>query len=118
MDEADTFIAVILIYVVIAVVMVGFSFSTEWNEYQDTLYGEIEGTIINKYYEKSYSTIGFFVVFHNPEAWYFELEKDVDGETKTITIEVTEDTYNNFNVGDYFTEEQEETDQEETIEES
>ena len=38
------------------------------------------------------------------ESWNFELQKEVKGKIKCITIEVTQDIYYKYNIGDYFKE--------------
>lgn len=80
--------------------------------YQNVSYGEKEGTIINKYYKEPYTTTSYImsgkvmvpITHRHPESWNFELQKEVEGKNKTITIEVAQDIYDKYNIGDYFEE--------------
>lgn len=80
--------------------------------YQNVSYGEKEGTITNKYYKGPYTTTSYMmsgkvmipITNYHSESWNFELQKEVKGKTKNITIEVAQDIYNQYNIGDYFEE--------------
>ena len=80
--------------------------------YQDVSYGDREGTIINKYYKEPYTTTSYMtsgkmmipITNYHSETWNFKLEKEVEGKSKTITIEVSPDVYEQYNIGDYFKE--------------
>ena len=114
MKNEKGFITVFLIIVLVALIifmisLIGIAI------YENIDYGEKEGTIIDKYYRGSYVTTTYVTsgkiiipnTMYHPESWNFKLQKEVDGEEKTITIEVTEELYNKYNIGDYFKESEE-----------
>lgn len=80
--------------------------------YENVSYGEKEGTIIKKYYQEPYITTSYVmsgkimvpITNRHSESWNFELQKEIEGKTKTITIEVAQDIYDKYNIGDYFEE--------------
>ena len=80
--------------------------------YENVSYGEKEGTIIKKYYQEPYITTSYVmsgkimvpITNRHSEIWNFKLQKEVEGKTKTITIEVAQDIYDKYNIGDYFEE--------------
>lgn len=80
--------------------------------YQNVSYGEKEGTIINKYYKEPYTTTSYMmsgkvmmpITNYHSESWNFELQKEAEGKVKNITIEVSQDIYNQYDIGDYFEE--------------
>lgn len=83
--------------------------------YQNVSYGKKEGIIINKYYKGPYTTTTYVmsgkvmipITNYHSESWNFELQKEVNGKNKNITVEVTENMYNKYNIGDYFEESEE-----------
>lgn len=98
----------IMIFIILVIIMITVNIINEIN------YNDREGIIINKYYEKSYMTTfyiwsGKVMIPHqmyHPESWNFKLQKEIDGKVKTISIEVSEEIYNQYNVGDYFRDEE------------
>lgn len=101
-------IVIIIVFVLLLIVLIN-------ETYQNLNYGDKEGTIINKYHREPYTTTSYVmsgkimvpIINRYPESWNFELQKDVEGEKKTITIEVSQNTYNNYSIGDYFKESEE-----------
>lgn len=105
MDFDDVFLIGVIIGVLILVV-IGIGAII----YQDISYGEKEGIIIDKYYEKAYTTHSMMYVgkvliprnHYHPESWNLKLEKEVNGQKKTIVISVNKSDYDTYNVGDYY----------------
>lgn len=103
---AVVFVILILVLILLLVGIIGIAI------YEDVSYGDKEGTIINKYYKEPYTTTSYVmsgrilvpITDHHAESWNFELQKEIEGKNKTITIEVTKDIYYQYNVGDYFKE--------------
>ena len=111
MKNEEGFITVFLIIVLVLLIifiisLIGIAI------YKNIDYGEKEGTIIDKYYKGSYLITTYVMsgkamipnTIYHPESWNFKLEKEINGKEKTITIEVTEEIYNKYNIGDYFKE--------------
>lgn len=78
--------------------------------YNEMSFGEKEGTIIDKYYKEAYTTHSTMMsgkimiprTTHHKESWNFKIEKEINGKKKSITVKVSEGTYNQYNIGDYF----------------
>lgn len=75
-------------------------------------YGELEGEIIDKSYKKAYSSavvvktgdVFVPIVQNHPESWKIRIEKTEDYKIKTTWVNVTEEYYNNVEIGDYYIE--------------
>lgn len=99
-------ILIIAVIAILAILIIG----TGAIIYEDISYEEKEGIIIDKYYKKAYTTTSVMMcgkvmvprTIHYPETWNFKIEKEIDGKKKSITITVSEDTYNLYNIGDYY----------------
>ena len=110
MKNERGFIGIVIIIVIVLLLIVLIN-----ETYQNLNYGYKEGTIINKYYKEPYTTTSYVIsgkimvpiINRYPESWNFKLQKDVKREKKTITIEVSQNTYNNYSIGDYFKEREE-----------
>lgn len=109
MKSEKGFIGIVLIIIGIALILmiigvIGISI------YEEVSFGEKEGIIIDKYYKQAYTTTSMMMcgkvmiprIIHHPETWNFKIEKEIDGEKKSITITVSEDIYNKYNIGEYF----------------
>ena len=100
------FVIAIIILFVVVVALIGTMI------YKDISYGDKEGTIINKYYKEPYTTTSYVmsgrvmvpIINHHSESWNFELQKEIEGKDKTVTIEVTQSIYGQYNIGDYYKE--------------
>ena len=73
-------------------------------------YGDIHGYVINKKHTKEYATImttyngkffNYFPIRH-PESWSIQISKVENGETKTTWIKVSQNYFNEINIGDYY----------------
>lgn len=75
-------------------------------------YGDKEGIVIDKKYNKPHTTTTYMhtgkiimpVNQYHPESWEIQIKKEVDEKEKTIWISIDENTYNNLEIGDYFKE--------------
>lgn len=75
-------------------------------------YGELEGKIIDKSHTSGFSTTSVIytgktcipVMRYHPETWKIRIEKTEDYKIKTIWVNVTEEYYNNVEIGDYYIE--------------
>ena len=71
-------------------------------------YGKKEGIIIDKKYNSSYTTMvtsgKTLVPQYHPETWNLKIQKEVNGQVKSIWVSVDEYTYHNFGIGDYYPE--------------
>lgn len=82
--------------------------------YNEVSFGEKEGIIIDKYYREAHTSHSMMYIgksmipktTHHKESWNFKIEKEIDGEKRSITVKVNEDTYNQYNIGDYFKKEE------------
>lgn len=98
----------IMIFIILVIITITVNIVSEIK------YNGKEGTIVSKYYEKSYMTTYYIMSgkimipqqMYYPESWNFKLQKEIDGKVKTISIEVSEEIYNQYNVGDYFRDEE------------
>lgn len=109
MDKGISLISLlIMIFIILVIIMITVNIINEIK------YNDREGIIISKYYEKSYMITSYIMCgkvmiphkIHQPESWNFKLQKEIDGKVKTISIEVSEEIYNQYNVGDYFRDEE------------
>ena len=99
-------IILIVIFVILLISIIGIEI------YKSVSYGEKEGIIINKYYKDSYITTSYImsgkvmipITNYYPESWNFELQKEVAGKIKTITVKVSQNIYEKYNIGDFFKE--------------
>jgi len=77
-------------------------------------FGVKEGIIIDKYYKGAHTTHSMMMsgkvmisrTTHHKESWNFKIEKEINGKKKFITVKVSEDIYNQYNIGDYFKKEE------------
>lgn len=109
MKSEKGFIEVVLIIIVVALIAfcaIGIGVLI----YEEVSFGEKEGTIIDKYYKEAYTTHSMMMcgkvmvprTVHHKESWNFKIEKEIHGKKKSITVKVSEDIYNQYNIGDYY----------------
>lgn len=68
------------------------------------------GTVIDKEHRAAYTTHTFIksgyahipVAHHHPESWQLKIQDDVDGETVTDWVTVSETEYESYEIGDYY----------------
>lgn len=102
-----TIIAALIIVSVIAIICGYF--------YSYITYGTKEGTIIDKKYNQAYTYTTYSSTYVNGtsvssipvqhymgESYIFIIQKDIKGKIKSIDINVTQDEFNKYNIGDYF----------------
>lgn len=82
--------------------------------YADISYGTKEGEIIDKKYQKAYTTTTYETVRtgetstsipiqkYYPESYQLKIQKEVDEELKQLWIEVTAQEYNELKIGDWY----------------
>ena len=74
---------------------------------QDIEYGIKKGQVIDKSYQAAYTTMQYnsnsiAIPQYHPERYQIEIQKEIEGKTKSIWISVDKDTYHSINVGDYY----------------
>ena len=72
----------------------------------DIEYGTKEGIVVDKNYTSAYTTIQnsgniTFPQYH-PEHYSIKIQKEVEGQSKSVWINVDQITYHNINIGDYY----------------
>lgn len=82
-------------------------------------YGAKQGTIVDKKFTPEHTTTTFVVhrvgksmvttpvSHHHNNTWSIKIQKEEDGKVKECWINVTEETYNQLQIGDYYNEESE-----------
>ena len=111
MKNERGFIGIVLVVAIVILLFIVVSFIGA-TIYENVSYGDKEGAIINKYYKEPYTTTSYImsgkvmvpITNRHSESWNFELQKEVEGKSKSITIEVAQDIYDKYNIGDYFKE--------------
>lgn len=72
----------------------------------DINYGIKEGIVIDKRYYVAYTTTmttgKVIIPQYHPANWKIKIQKEVNGETKEIWIDVDETTYHQLNINDYY----------------
>lgn len=80
-------------------------------------YGVKKGTIVDKKFTPEYTTHGYThgrvgkvmtsvpYTNHYSATWSIKIQKEEDGKVKECWINVTEETYNQLQIGDYYNEE-------------
>ena len=91
-------IATVCILVVFSVYMIYYYVSQDYKYYKEVYkYGKIEGKVINKEKEIFLGARGMIP----PYQYYLEIEKELDGQSLTRRVYISEKEYSNFNIGDY-----------------
>lgn len=111
MNEDRQVDIVVSAVVAICVLIFLIAFPLAYYEYYN--FGEVCGTIVDKDYHKAYTDVRVIytykqimipqTMFHE-EKWRFVIEKEINSEKKKRIVEVDEETYNKYNIGDYFKE--------------
>lgn len=74
-------------------------------------YGPKQGQIIDKNYHAAYTSIVYsgkvMIPTYHPASYRICIQKDINGELKSIWIDVDSDTYRELNIGDYYNREEE-----------
>lgn len=101
-----TTIAVIIIFFII--LLIGYYV------YKQFSYGAKEGFIIDKQYSPAYTYTTYNSTYVNGtsvsmpmqhyigERYYFIIQKEVKGKLKSVDVNVTQEEFNKYNIGDYF----------------
>lgn len=102
-------LSVIIIMVVILILTwIGSALYTMMKE--EEAYGSKQGQIIDKDYHAAYTSIVYSgkvaIPYHHPASYSVRIQKDIDGELKSIWVNVDEKTYHEVNIGDYYNKEE------------
>lgn len=77
---------------------------------EEEVYGSKQGQIIDKSYHAAYTSMIYsgrvIIPQHHPASYRIRIQKDIDGELKSIWIDVDEKTYHEINIGDYYNKEE------------
>lgn len=77
---------------------------------EEEVYGSKQGQIIDKSYHASYTSMIYsgrvIIPQYHPASYRIRIQKDIDGELKSIWINVDEKTYHEINIGDYYNKEE------------
>lgn len=103
----------IILYTVLGIVILIFILACiglVYNVVNTIDYGQKVGTIINKEIEPAHSYITYVhtgyvnvpMTHYKGDTYKFELEKEENGKAKTIWIEVSEEEYSKYEIGDYY----------------
>lgn len=102
-------LSVIIIMVVILILTwIGSALYTMMKE--EEAYGSKQGQIIDKDYHAAYTSIVYSgkvaIPHHHPASYRVRIQKDIDGELKSIWVDVDEKIYHEVNIGDYYNKEE------------
>ena len=92
MDVEDVIVACLIIF--IAFFVIGIIVGVIVSVVDNYSYGEKVGVVVNKQYYPPHSKVD--------ERFSLELEKEINGEKRRITIYVPEYVYKEYNIGDYY----------------
>lgn len=106
------FIEVLSVIIIIVVILIltwtGSTLYTMMKE--EEAYGSKQGQIIDKDYHAAYTSMIYsgrvIIPHHHPASYRIRIQKDIDGELKSIWIYVDEKTYHEINIGDYYNKEE------------
>lgn len=77
---------------------------------EEEVYGSKQGQIIDKNYHAAYTSMIYsgrvIIPQYHPASYRIRIQKDIDGELKSIWIDVDEKTYHEINIGDYYNKEE------------
>lgn len=77
---------------------------------EEEVYGSKQGQIIDKSYHAAYTSMIYsgrvIIPQHHPASYRIRIQKDINGELKSIWIDVDEKTYHEINIGDYYNKEE------------
>lgn len=92
MDVEDIMVACLIIF--IAFLVIGIIVGGIVSVVDNYNYGEKVGVVVNKQYYPPHRKVD--------ERFSLELEKEINGEKRRITIYVPEYVYKEYNIGDYY----------------
>lgn len=106
---ASISITIIATLIILSVIIVVCCYASEYLNY-----GAKEGFIIDKQYNPAYTYMTYNSTYVNGnsvnmpmqhysgERYYFTIQKEVKGKIKSINVNVTQDEFEKYNIGDYF----------------
>lgn len=91
---------------VIAVAFLIFVFVTMGISMKNNIeYGKKEGVVIDKKYTSAYTTMvscgRTLIPQYHPEKYRIKIQKEVEGENKSIWVDIDQTTYQNIETGEY-----------------
>ena len=99
---------IIIVVVILILTWIGSALYTMMKE--EEAYGSKQGQIIDKDYRSAYTSIVYsgrvMIPQYHQARYRIRIQKDIDGELKSIWINVDEKTYHEINIGDYYNEEE------------
>ena len=99
---------IIIMVVILILTLTGSTLYTMIKEEES--YGSKQGQIIDKSYHAAYTSTIYsgrvMIPQHHPASYRIRIQKDIDGELKSIWIDVDEKTYHEINIGDYYNKEE------------
>ena len=99
---------IIIMVVILILTLTGSTLYTMIKE--EEAYGSKQGQIIDKDYHSAYTSMIYsgrvIIPQHHPASYRIRIQKDIDGELKSIWIDVDEKTYHEINIGDYYNKEE------------
>lgn len=108
MDWSEIFLYIVLGIVILIFILT--SIALVYGVVNIVDYGQVVGTIINKEIEPSHSyityvhtgTVNVPVTHYKEDTYKFEIQKEENNKLKTRWIEVSEEDYNKYEIGDYY----------------
>lgn len=109
-EKGEFLIGIITVFVIAIIlgifILLGLSIKEEID------YGTKEGQVIDKKYHHAYTTYTYsgkiMIPQYHPENWQIKIQKEIEGENKSIWISVDSITYHELNIDDYYPKELEE----------
>ncbi len=99
---------IIIMVVILILVWIGGALYTIMKEEEE--YGSKQGQIIDKDYHAAYTSMMYsgrvMIPQYHPASYRIRIQKDIDGELKSIWVDVDEKTYHEINIGDYYNKEE------------
>ena len=100
----------VIIIVVVILILTWISSALYTMMKEEEVYGSKQGQIIDKDYHAAYTSVIYsgsvMIPQHHPANYRVRIQKDIDGELKSIWIDVDEKTYHEINIGDYYNKEE------------
>lgn len=99
--------ALMVALVVIAVIFLIFGFVSMIISIKNNIeYGKKEGVVIDKKYTSAYTTMvscgKTLIPQYHPEKYSIKIQKEVEGENKSIWVDIDQTTYQNIETGKYY----------------
>lgn len=104
-----------IIVIIIVSLIIGLATAVMFSEINSKKeFGTEEGIIIDKKHTDSYTTIMYTHVnkvmiphpIYHTETYQLKLSKTIDGEKKTLWVEVSKEIYDKLNIEDYYKKEE------------